>query len=178
MADADKTVALAREITTAIFQQRETLQKQGRTFTAGDMVATVAGILVHYRIAPRKPPQPAGQSKAAAATDDAWLDSLQAEPAYRGIDIRRELSKCATWCQVNRKTMSRRRFVNWLNKTEPPLSPGGPRGAARSIYVEPVDWHSTLQRVGRAFDPEKLAELAAMKWADLPISVRDLILKG
>jgi hypothetical protein len=57
------------------------------------------------------------------ASDDDWLKELEANPAYAGIDIRRELGKAQAWASVRGVGVSQRRFVNWLNKamTDRPL---------------------------------------------------------
>lgn len=54
--------------------------------------------------------------------DAEWLEELKSNPAYEGIDVDREFAKMATWCQTNGKKPSRRRFVNWLNRTEKPMT--------------------------------------------------------
>lgn len=48
--------------------------------------------------------------------DEQWLAELEASPVYAGIDIRRELGKAQAWAGVNRVGVTRRRFVNWLNR--------------------------------------------------------------
>ncbi len=50
-----------------------------------------------------------------------WLNQLATNPAYSLIDVRREYSKMQTWCGVNRKMPTRRRFVAWLNRIEKPM---------------------------------------------------------
>jgi len=54
-------------------------------------------------------------------SDEDWILSLQRNPTYAGVDVTRELGKCRTWCETNRKPFSRRRFVNWINRAERPL---------------------------------------------------------
>jgi len=61
-------------------------------------------------------------------TDELWLAGLKNDEAYRGINIAIEHAKCARWCQANKKVLSRRRFINWLNKAERPLN--GPLNGA------------------------------------------------
>jgi hypothetical protein len=56
-----------------------------------------------------------------ATSDEIWLKELEILPAYNLIDVRREYSKMQTWCGVNRKMPSRRRFVAWLNRIEKPM---------------------------------------------------------
>jgi hypothetical protein len=54
--------------------------------------------------------------------DGAWLASLAADPTFAGIDVAREHGKCALWCETNRQQLSRRRFVNWLNRCDRPMA--------------------------------------------------------
>jgi len=50
------------------------------------------------------------------ASNEDWLKELEANPAYAGIDIRRELGKAQAWASVRGVGVSQRRFINWLNK--------------------------------------------------------------
>ena len=70
------------------------------------------------------------RSKAGGAVllDDAFLDELRINPAYKGIDIDRELHKMDAWLltpkgRARRKT--RAFVVNWLNKIDRPMEYGG-----------------------------------------------------
>jgi hypothetical protein len=58
---------------------------------------------------------------ASVTSDEDWLKQLATNPAYSLIDVRREYSKMQTWCSVNRKMPTRRRFVAWLNRIEKPM---------------------------------------------------------
>jgi hypothetical protein len=180
MANADRALALATQIAEAVFARKAEMTREGQTMKSRDVIACITGVLVRWRISEPKSTAAAAGAKlpSKSAEDETWLGQLQALPAYQGINIRQELGRCSTWCNVNRKVLSRRRFVNWLNKVEAPMTQGGPRGAARSIYVEPPTWRETLRHVGQAFDPERLAELLAGRWDDLPITVREMILKA
>ena len=78
------------------------------------------------------PEQPPEQSKTVGASgsrptticDEDWLNGLEADSTYAGINVRVEFGKMNNWCQVNRKQPSRRRFVNWLNRVERPIQQG------------------------------------------------------
>lgn len=48
--------------------------------------------------------------------DEAWIEELEGNPAYAGIDIKRELGKAQAWASVRGVGISQRRFLNWLNK--------------------------------------------------------------
>lgn len=50
-----------------------------------------------------------------------FLASLKENEAYKGIDIENEMGKCKAWCLANKKVLSQRRFVNWLNRAEKPF---------------------------------------------------------
>jgi hypothetical protein len=64
---------------------------------------------------------PAPTSKA-KISDDEWLLSLTADPAYAGIDVATEHRKMLRWCETNNRQPTRRRFVNWLNRCERPMT--------------------------------------------------------
>ena len=55
-------------------------------------------------------------------TDADWLDSLKRNQAYEGIDVLREHAKAQVWCENKRRTLSRARFINWLNRAERPMA--------------------------------------------------------
>lgn len=55
-------------------------------------------------------------------SDSEWIEDLKRNPAYQGINIEAEQAKLKTWCEVNKRQPTRRRFVNWLNRIERPMS--------------------------------------------------------
>ena len=77
-------------------------------------------------------------------TDAEWLADLSTSPAYRGIDVRREHAKALVWATANKKTMSRRRFVNWLNRCETTLNAQAPQGQERPAVPEPNGWRNWI----------------------------------
>jgi uncharacterized protein YdaU (DUF1376 family) len=81
-------------------------------------------------------------TKAAALSDDEWLTGLESDPAYQGIPVRIEYGKCRAWCEVNRKQLSRRRFVNWLNRAERPLNAAAGKSGAPPLRgkIEGSQW--------------------------------------
>lgn len=44
------------------------------------------------------------------------LAELAANPAYQGLDVRKEAWKFKNWCEQKRKPTTVARFVNWLNR--------------------------------------------------------------
>jgi hypothetical protein len=79
---------------------------------------------------PEEPPSPAKPAKAPSKpeTEAEWLAGLAADPAFAGIDVTREHAKATRWCIENGKQLTRRRFVNWLNRADKPMS-----GAAHTV---------------------------------------------
>lgn len=55
-------------------------------------------------------------------SDIEWMDSLRTNAGYAGVDIDVQRGRCEAWCATNGKTFSRRRFINWLNRTEKPIA--------------------------------------------------------
>ena len=65
--------------------------------------------------------KPARKPAKALETDAQWVESLEADPALKGLNVRREIERCALWYAQNvSKTgkPSRRRITNWLLKAE------------------------------------------------------------
>jgi hypothetical protein len=67
-------------------------------------------------------PTPPASRRTPKLSDDEWMESLKSATAYAGIDIAREHSKATVWCQTRGITLSRKRFVNWLNRADKPMS--------------------------------------------------------
>ena len=64
-------------------------------------------------------------SRKIALTDDEFIESLEANPAYTGIDVRREYGKMCAWLASPRgkgKFPTRQRFINWLNRCDPTMA--------------------------------------------------------
>jgi hypothetical protein len=62
----------------------------------------------------------ANKSRPPVCIED-WLKELESDPTYKGVDVRREYGKMLNWCKLRNKVPSQRRFVNWLNNTDPKL---------------------------------------------------------
>ena len=50
--------------------------------------------------------------------DGEFIESLQSNPAYSGVDVNRELGKATAWCLANRRNCTQRFFVQWLNRID------------------------------------------------------------
>jgi hypothetical protein len=89
-----------------------------------------------------EPEKPQKQPK---QTDAEWLAELTTSSAYRGIDVRREHAKAIVWAAANKKTMSRRRFLNWINRCETAMAPQMTRAFVSTASVpEPNGWRAWI----------------------------------
>jgi hypothetical protein len=68
--------------------------------------------------------------------DEDWLETLKGKAAYEDIDVRREFLKAVEWCEVRGIILSRRRFINWLNRTDKPIKGGSNGGKRKSVVDE------------------------------------------
>ncbi len=49
--------------------------------------------------------------------DEQELTAFKADPHYSGLDVKFELENMRRWCEANGKHPTKRRFVNWLNRS-------------------------------------------------------------
>ena len=110
------------------------------------------------------------------ASNEDWLKELEANPAYAGIDIRRELGKAQAWASVRGVGVSQRRFINWLNKamTDRPIGlvagqssfnrPQAPKAE------EPAGWREWVRE--NSTDPDN----ANKPWSALDASAQKYII--
>jgi len=62
-------------------------------------------------------------------TDEQFIDSLANNPAYVGIDVRREFGKMMAWLALPKnkaKKATKARFLNWLNRCDPSMNAADP----------------------------------------------------
>ena len=107
--------------------------------------------------------------RAPVLPDDEFLDGLQKNPAYSMLNVRHCYQRMMVWCQTNNKQPSRRRFINWLNREDKPMTAKPGNGAA---YVG----KSSPPPVAVA-DPAKIAAQMATYIEEL-IEMDDLIHMG
>jgi hypothetical protein len=87
------------------------------------------------------------------AVDAEWLESLEQNPAYAGIDIKRELGKAQAWASVRKVGVSQMRFLNWLNKAQVSERPIQYNGAGATSFKpataqapsEPAGWREWVR---------------------------------
>src|SRR5262245_16224859 len=60
--------------------------------------------------------------RAPVPADDEFLDGLQKNPAYSMLNVRHCYQRMMVWCETNGKQPSRRRFINWLNREDKPMT--------------------------------------------------------
>lgn len=123
--------------------------------------------------------------KAEPLDDGEWLVSLAATPCYLGIDIHREFEKCRVWTQTNKQPLpTRRRFVNWLNRVERPVSAlqkptngHTPTSLSPGVDIEPLsEWRGVI---GQLYPESNLAEWVrdGKDWLTIDKSVRERVLR-
>jgi hypothetical protein len=88
-------------------------------------------------------------SASSSTSSSDWIKELSTDSTYSGIDVKREFGKMANWCKVHNVQPTRRRFVNWLNRADKPLS--GPKATA-------VDYKRNYLPPAREPTEEELAE--------------------
>lgn len=54
----------------------------------------------------------------ASSSDSAWIEELGKDAAYLNIDVAHEHSKALRWCKENKRQLTRRTFINWLNRAD------------------------------------------------------------
>lgn len=89
----------------------------------------------------KKQEDEAGKRKKQLATEENWLREIEADPALAGVNVRKELAKAQFWCRHNNRACTRRFFVNWVNKAERIVSPGGNSSVLPlDVNQEPPGW--------------------------------------
>lgn len=169
---------MPNEYATSLFNHlAEQAKIAGRKLSTSEWLAAVSA---HYE---RHHPKPAkSPAKARSVAIDAiWLAELEQDPTYAGIDIRRELGKAQAWASVNGVGVSRRRFVNWLNRAveSRPIQVNG-QGASSfarkpEADPEPIGWRDWV--AANATDPS----WAEKSWNELDSAQKTYIrtqLKG
>jgi hypothetical protein len=106
-----------------ITQERDIAEAEAEADTKESNTKTVG------RIASRSP-----RASVKNQPEGEWVQDLQNDPAYMHIPVLVELSKMKRWCLENGRQPTRRRFVNWLNRIERPMTAGGPLPQRNAAY--------------------------------------------
>lgn len=130
------------------------------------------------------------RQKIKLASDEEWIKEQEADPAMKGIDLRQELGRCQFWCKNNQVVATRRRFTAWLLKAakEKPFdqsydgatSRPKPTQVKRTYGVNTIvpGWAMLLRTVPELnYTPQEIDEYCMMEWEELPVSVRERIIK-
>lgn len=116
--------------------------------------------------------------------DDDLLVELGNDPAYSGIDVRREAAKMVRWYTTHGKAATPRKLIAWLNRCEVPTQPQGEAMASEPTKLRPYeakmkadairkridkissDYANKIQRedsFGWTLKPEAKAEIATLR---------------
>ncbi len=60
-------------------------------------------------------------SASASSSESAWIEELKNDEAYKSVDVQHEFDKALRWCKENSRTLTRRTFINWLNRADKKL---------------------------------------------------------
>jgi hypothetical protein len=112
---------------------------------------------------------------AAPASNSEWLASLKANAAYSHVNIEREHAKMLVWCGAHKKQPTRRRFIAWLNRCEPPLLALTSQ-ASKPAAPEPDDWRAFLNQEHPDSVYAEGGDMAGKPWAELGQTVQRWIL--
>jgi hypothetical protein len=81
------------------------------------------------------------------------IQELQSDPAFKDLNVQHEFDKALRWCKENHRQLTRRRFVNWLNRADKSFSQ--PKQPA-PIYDKPTSTRiptdeelATAQRIAK-----------------------------
>jgi hypothetical protein len=111
----------------------------------------------------------ANGSPSAAISDEDWLKQLATESCYAHIRVLEEYGKMQVWCRQNKREPTRRRFVNWLNRIERPLSGAVQQSPHKPKREIPERYRSFLLEKY----PAKRDQIATWKtWEQLPAALQ------
>jgi hypothetical protein len=82
------------------------------------------------------------RTSAQKMSEEEWIASLKASPAYQGLNIEVLKAKMEAWCDLHGKKPTRARFLNWLNREDKPMAPGNKPAIQASRGVQ-----GTLARI-------------------------------
>lgn len=122
------------------------------------------------------------------ASEEEWLKEMEAEPVFKGIDIRRELGIAQSWCKDRNRVCTRRFFKDWLIRevkqgkvsrsydgaTSKPAKPQPPK--PRYTPETPVPSWPMILRNYLPISPAETDRLCSLDWDQLPVDVRTKII--
>ncbi len=173
---------LGEQIADGIQKLRQKRTDEGKVLGKHEVGTFIQAAIIgeFARISEKKLPAAKKPAPQNSMPDEEWIATLEANPAYQGIDVKREIGKCQAWSGLRNAVVTRRRVVAWLNKAEKTVGYNGqgktsatPTGTiSLDPYVEPPEWKKRFIFVyGRDVEvPEK--------WSDIGLTIRkDILIK-
>src|SRR6516165_3084329 len=106
-------------------------------------------------------------------SESQWIEELTRDSAYEGIDVRREHAKALRWGKENKVQMTRRRFVNWLNRADRKMNAGARADEVPKIDPSKITLPEHFKSWAATSYPEKREVVMKWRtWADVPASLR------
>lgn len=125
---------------------------------------------VHHRHSPNG----SGKPNTSAPTDDDWLKALGENSAYKGIDVRREHAKMVVWCKERKNQPTRRRFINWLNRAEKPMTASINRDGVTKLDPTKIAVPSDFKKWAVTKYPDRSDDIEAYEmWSEVPPTIRE-----
>lgn len=124
------------------------------------------------------------------ASEEEWLKETEANPIFANIDVRKELGIAQVWCKDRQRVCTRRFFTDWLVRevkqgkisrsydgaTSKPAKPQPPK--PRYTLETPVPAWPMILRNYIPLSPEETESLCNMDWDQLPVPVREKIIRA
>lgn len=104
------------------------------------------------------------------------VETLKANPAYAGINVDQEYGKAVAWCAANKRQLTPRRFVNWLNRVERPIETRAAR-PTKPITPECPGWDKVLNTVFSHSIYSSGGQLECATWIQVPEDLKTAIWK-
>lgn len=160
---------LGDTIADSIKNLKDQRAKEGKVLGKHEVGALIQAAIVGEFARISEKPKPPTAKKPAPLPDDQWITELEANPAYAGIDVKRELGKAQVWAGTRGEAVTRRRFVAWLNKVERPVAMNGVGRSSFPVAVngqlpEPPKWREWVR--ANASDPS----IADRAWSSLDLT--------
>jgi len=124
------------------------------------------------------------------ASEEEWLKEKEGDPAFSGIDIRRQLGIAQTWCKDRNRICTRRFFNDWLIR-EAQKGPvvrsydgatSKPRIQVPKAVLTPEKpvpgWPLILRNQVTGIADEQIDAFCASDWKELPQQIRQLIVQS
>jgi hypothetical protein len=112
------------------------------------------------QVSKAKPTRPAAKPK--LITEDSVAE-FQSNPAYELINVRTEYFKALTWHEEHNRLLTRRSFVNWLNRAQPTRKPINGQAHKPQPSINPDDYPEAMDEETRQAALDLFGKLNAIK---------------